>query len=147
MRRKKKLNCTLLASSNLAKVIRLRQNIIDVEKSLKHSYDSWRLDKEAEACANIKVNPSAFYKFIRRKSNIKGGIGPFVDNRGEPITGLKDMANILQQQYSSVYSCPDANFRFEDAKEFFRDIRDENPLTDIHVTPEDVITALCILRT
>ena len=56
------------------------------------------------------------------------------------------MANILQQQYSSVYSCPDVNFMFEDAKDFFSDTIDDNPLTDIHVTTEDVTIAIRELK-
>ena len=146
MRNKRKLNSLLLATTNSDKIASIRTKIADIEKNLKSNYDSWRFTKETEACINIKRNPSAFYRFIRNKSNTKGGIGPFIGDDGEPISNLKDLANILQRQYSSVYSNPDETAAIEDINDFFNVVSDKPSLLDIVVTREDVTKAIGELK-
>ena len=68
-----------------------------------------RLDyKEQKAVERIKANPKFFYSYAKSLSNIKSSnsINMLFDYNGEIKTDPKKIADILQQQFSSVFSDP-----------------------------------------
>ena len=73
VRNRRKLNSLLLLTSNPNKIIPIRSKVAAIEKSLKGNYDSWRLNKETEACDMIKKNPNLIlkdYLYCYEKRNI-----------------------------------------------------------------------------
>ena len=65
---------------------------------------------EKGIATNAKVNPKAFWAYVRRKLKTKSGISPLLKDLKDPDS-LKfddvDKANILQDQFSSVFTVED----------------------------------------
>ena len=55
-----------------------------------------------------KKNPSYFYSYAKKFSRVKSKIGPLKDDQGYFVSDPKQMANMLQRQFCSVFSDPNA---------------------------------------
>ena len=65
------------------------------------------LDKgEKRAVEKIKVNPKYFYSYAKSFSKVKHSISTLLNRDKKLVTERKELANILQQQFSSVFSDP-----------------------------------------
>ena len=65
---------------------------------------------EKEIAANAKMNPKPFWAYVRRKLKTKSGVSPLLEDVTNPDTlrfDDKDKANILQEQFSSVFTVED----------------------------------------
>ena len=62
---------------------------------------------ERRAVERIKTNPKYFYSYAKSFSKVKHTITTLLNDRQELVTDQKEMANILQQQFCSVFSDPD----------------------------------------
>ncbi|XP_066920921.1 uncharacterized protein [Clytia hemisphaerica] len=92
-----------------------KSRLIDIELKLQSSYANERYNQELDAISKIKVNPKFFYSYAKRFSKTKPKVGPLLD----PITNkLTDnnlqMANILQDQYKSVFTPPKSQYENPD---------------------------------
>jgi len=68
-----------------------------------------RMDqKENCAIEKIKSNPKFFYSYAKSLSKIKSRINMLFDSDGEITTDTQKMADLLQEQFSSVFSDPDS---------------------------------------
>jgi len=56
----------------------------------------------------IKCNPKFFYSYAKSLSQIRSSINMLFDNDESIITDTKKMADLLQEQFSSVFSDPDS---------------------------------------
>ena len=54
-------------------------------------------------------NPKFFFSYAKRFSKLRSNIGPLKDENGNLKHEPEDMANILQSQYSSVFSNPQSD--------------------------------------
>ena len=66
--------------------------------------------KERKAVAAMKTNPRLFYSYAKRFSKRKSKIGPLKqikENSMSLINNPKRMADVLQDQFKSVFSDPD----------------------------------------
>ena len=98
-------------------------------------------DKELEAVSRVKSNPKYFYtyakQFLTRRSEIK----LLMDEENQPIHDKKGIADLLQQQYISVFSDP-----LDPRKESpsFPTPHCSSPMTDMDLNfdKEDVIKAI-----
>ena len=65
---------------------------------------------EKNIAANAKANPKSFWSYVRRKLKTKSGVSPLLKDVKDPDS-LKfddvDKANILQDQFSSVFTVED----------------------------------------
>ena len=84
----------------------LNRCLKEIEKSLQQSYLQQADFEEYRAAENIKRNPKFFYAYARKFSKIKVGIAPFIGATNSLITCPGKMAEILAEQYCSVYSQP-----------------------------------------
>ncbi|XP_066931539.1 uncharacterized protein [Clytia hemisphaerica] len=108
MRKRKKLKKRQLNKNT-------KSRLIDIELKLQSSYANERYNQELDAISKIKVNPKFFYSYAKRFSKTKPKVGPLLD----PITNkLTDnnlqMANILQDQYKSVFTPPKSQYENPD---------------------------------
>ena len=112
-RRKRKLRARLRCLQNvnpsLPAINGLRDTInllaYDIQQSIKHDI----AEKERRAVERVKSNPSFFFSYCKRFSKLKTNIGPLRDKVSKTLHhDPEDMANILQTQYTSVFSDPDA---------------------------------------
>ena len=90
----------------------------EVERQLLKSYQKSRMDCEAKAVNAIKKNPKYFFSYARKFSSVKIGIGPFVDAANKLLTNSLRMAEMLSEQYKSVYSTPKESL--PETKEIFQ---------------------------
>ena len=67
------------------------------------------IDEERRAVQNIKLNPRFFFSYAKRHAKCKSNIGPLLDLNKKLQQDPKIMANILQGQYTSVFSDPDSS--------------------------------------
>jgi hypothetical protein len=64
--------------------------------------------QENRAVEKIKSNPKFFYSYAKSFSQIKSTISMLFDKNENIVTEKSEMANILQEQFSSVYSDPNS---------------------------------------
>ena len=64
--------------------------------------------KERKAIEKIKANPRAFFTYSKSKSKTTTTIGPLLDKDKKLQTDPLTMSNILQDQYTKVFSNPDS---------------------------------------
>ena len=65
----KKTKCCVRISS-------LRKEYMELEDTLKESYERFRYKKELEIIGNLKENPSIFYMYAHRKAVVQSNVGP-----------------------------------------------------------------------
>ena len=101
-----------------------------------------RLDyKEQKAVERIKANPKFFYSYAKSLSNIKSSINMLFDYNGEIKTDPKKIADLLQQQFSSVFSdpnCPDVEDPVFPPPEIGKPFR----FQEFVLNEEDIISAI-----
>ena len=53
---------------------------------------------------NIKTDPKLYYRYTRGKIDVKDGIGPLTDEDGNVIIDNKDMTQVLNQYFTTVFT-------------------------------------------
>ena len=81
----------------------------------------------------MKENKKYFFTYVKKKQNDKGKIGPFIDKEGNTINDTA--ANILQNQYRSVWSQPRSEDIILNIGEYFdTDTSDNHNSDSIHTS-------------
>ena len=120
------------------KVDRLNNKKIDIEIRIRDSIKEESIRNENKALEKIKSNPRAFYTYFKRKSKIYTSIGPLLDKSNNLQSDPEKMSNILQQQYSAVFSNPDSG----DKNQPMPDTSNVPELNDLKITEDDIISAI-----
>ena len=108
LRKRRTLYKRIYRSNNRTRMERLKSCIDNIEQELKLSYENERKQKELKAAECIKQNPKYFFTYTGSKSKLKFGIGPFIKD-GEIINNPKKKADLLKEQFESVFSISQAN--------------------------------------
>ena len=104
MRKRKKLRKRFSSCKTTKK-------LVEIEFLLQNSFTRERDKKETQATAKIKSNPKYFYSYANRFSKSKPKVGPLLDPTTNELTDDPlAMANILQNQYKSVFTQPLPNY-------------------------------------
>eukprot|EP00111_Clytia_hemisphaerica_P013867 TCONS_00040826-protein len=91
--------------------LKTTEKLVEIEVLLQKSFAQERKQKEAEATSKIKSNPKFFYSYANRYSKSKPKVGPLIDPDTKKLTNDPLlMANILQNQYKSVFTQPLQNY-------------------------------------
>ena len=106
MRKRRRINLQLRKTTSEARRKKLKMEATEVERQLLKSYQKSRMDCETKAVNAIKKNPKYFFSYARKFSSVKISIGPFVDAANKLVTDSLRMAEMLFEQYKSVYSTP-----------------------------------------
>ena len=93
---------------------------------------------ENKIANNIKTDPKLYYRYARSKMDVKDGIGPLTDENGNVISDNKDMAQVLNQYFTTVFT--DENM--DNIPESRCLCSDENILKDVDVSYEAVLKKL-----
>ena len=138
MRRRRKVSKQLGRYPSGATKLRLEQELVTIELKLQDSYRNSTSAQEQKALAAIKRNPKYFFTYVKKFNKVKPSIGPLL-NKKKYATSNADMAKILSDQYSSVFSTlreplvdPALLFNSEDT----------SSLTDIEFTTSDIMEAI-----
>jgi hypothetical protein len=142
---------TLLRDKNLAyqqmkktssdacvhKYVTIRREVKREIRKCKRSYE----EHIAEHC---KENPKEFFNYVRSKKSVKETIGPLQDNNGELVHDKTNMANILNDNFSAVFTKEDTE-SIPTPHNMFQG-NDANRLTEIKVSSQDVEKVLNKLK-
>ena len=88
----------------------LEVSLKNVEVYKKNKIIQTKIRNELKAIESIKSNPAFFYKYAKKYAKAKSRIGPLKHPMGSVTNDPQSMANLLQDQFSSVFSdpsCPD----------------------------------------
>ena len=80
--------------------------LASIEGKLNASHKQNRELGESRAIDKIKTNPKFFYSYAKSFSKVHVGVGPLINSSKQLISGPRRMAEILSEQYSSVFSTP-----------------------------------------
>ena len=116
-------------------IAKTEKQLNDIIEKIKNSIKSQLEFNEDKAVKSVSENPSYFFSYAKRFAKHPTNIGPLIDNKGNLQQHPKNMADMLQEQYSSVFSEPSGNS--PDQPQQVTSI-----LEDITFTQEDVISAI-----
>ena len=109
-RRRKKLYTRMKAlhavNSMSTRLCSLKSSLCNIDACIKKHLTSHRLREETRAVQAIQRNPAFFYSYAKKFSKLKSKIGPLKDKSGIFVSTAKGMADLLQRQFSSVFSDP-----------------------------------------
>ena len=71
------------------------------------------------ALAAIEKNPKAFFKFANSERKMKSNTGPLMKKDNTLTDSSQEMANILLQQYESVFNRTCVSHKIKDMQTFF----------------------------
>ena len=117
------------------------RQVEDIESKIKESHRKLQEFEEQQAVTSIKRNPKYFYTCAKKKLKTRVQIGP-LEHQGDLVENENDMADILRQQYESVFSIPAEDQRINSPTNFFTSNIDQLPLVDIEFTEKDVEEAI-----
>ena len=84
-------------------------NFKSLEKNVHKSVRKSKAEFEETMANKIKENPKHFFSYIRAKNKGKEGIGPLKNDAGEVVSSCKEMAVLLNDFFSSVFTMEDLN--------------------------------------
>ena len=112
----------------------------DIKEAINNDLDR----KESSAVEKIRSNPKFFFSYAKQFKNTKSSINMLLNN-DEVVTDTKDMADILQAQFTSVFSDPNSeHIKPPD----FPPVVPSKPFadTDFNISDEDIITAISEIK-
>ena len=135
---KNQISALLSKNQNSPKLVRLRAEIHDIDKEIAESVSKQNRVREGKAILKIIENPRYFFSYAKKHAKRKSTVGPLLDENKDLEHEPKKMADILQHQYSSVFSdpssvkkkCPHRNHSVSDT------------ISDIVITKEKIIKAI-----
>ena len=141
-RRKLKTRLACLKEYNPVspKIVKLDSELNLLEIQIRDAICNELESREKKAVATIKDNPSYFFSYAKRFSKLKSNVGPLKDANGNLKHQPQDMANILQEQYSSVFSDPKSPEIDHTAKHTKANL--DTSISDIVITRKLMIEAM-----
>ena len=144
-RKKKKLlarihaiECFHPGSATLSK---LAEKVSSIDCDIKQRILDFNARLESSAVSKIKSNPRYFYSYVKKKSSARSKVGPLKTSSNQFVSHSKQMADVLQEQFCSVFSDPD-NVNIKPPE--------YDPvsccLSDIEFTPSDIEWAIDQLK-
>ena len=141
-RRRRRINKRYTQIISPATKEKLYKELIQIEVKLQKLYKESDEYKEKKACEAIKENYKFFFSYANKKRKVKSNIGPLKNNQtNEMVTDSAQMAEILADQYSSVFSVPQNQPPKIDGTS-----HSPHSLCNIEVTPDDMTAAIQELR-
>ena len=145
-RKRRKLNQRLVSARNPSanrsqskdKIEKLEKELVTIVSSIKKSVSDQKDAEEKKAIETIAENPSYFFSYSKRHSKQASTIGPLLDKQSNLQQNPKKMANLLQSQYSSVFSTPGSDHHHETLP----DSDDIPVIEEVTFTQEDIISAI-----
>ena len=90
--------------TNKVKTIKLKDQLLRIEKELQNYYRKKSENDEKKAIKAIKKNVKYFFSYAKKFSKIKAKVGPLLHKYQKYISDSKEMADVLQIQYQSVFN-------------------------------------------
>ena len=145
MRKRTRLKKQYVSAKSSSKRDVLFHRLVNTEKQLNKSHEDQRDFEERKAIEKIRSNPKFFFSFGRKFSKVRIGVGPLINTAKRLISNPAEIAEILSEQYSSVFSTP-VHSRIP-VNELFPDIDTHDTLNDIVFCESDLEDAMNELST
>ena len=129
---------TTLSPENTTLIENLNTKLNDIHLQIKASVNEQKSEAERLAVQTIRKNPRYFFSYCKKFDKRKTNIGPLLDAENKLQQDPKKMADLLQKQYSSVFSNPSSD-KIK-SPNFIHNT--ENLLENITFTQEDIISAI-----
>ena len=141
-RKRRKINNRLLLARskpmNPNHVEDIEKQLTEVVNKIKDSITRQKESDEQYAIKAVSTNPSYFFSYAKRFAKQTTTTGPLLDDDGNLQQHPKKMADMLQKQYSSVFSDPD-----EQTHSDHKQSKDPSSiLEDFTFTRQDIISAI-----
>ena len=124
-------------SPNQSSELLRRVELLNEQIKCSHKEEGER--KEKMAIEQIKRNPKYFWNYAMDKSKTKTKIGPFKEN-DKLITDPKEKANLLKEQYQSVFSSPKYGMNL--TEDLLQRNFERGDFRDITLTEEDFFKSM-----
>ena len=106
MRKRRKLQEQLIKTSSEIRKSNIKHKLVNIEISLQKSHEETLSYREKKALNAIKTNSKYFFAYAKKFSQTSKSIGPLLNKNNEYTCSSKEMADILANQYKSVFSTP-----------------------------------------
>ena len=139
-KRKVKVRLNALCDKNIKpeKQEKLRAELYDINAEIKENICRQKEEKERRAIETIKVNPRFFFSYSKQFAKRKSTVGPLLNENGDLEHDPKTMSDMLQHQYSSVFSDPSSNTKKSpDLK-----LNLSKTISEINITLEEIVKAI-----
>ena len=140
-RKRRRLNPRLQAAksveNNKHSIDKIEQEFNEVIAKIKESHRNEKLEDERRAIDTIRENPKYFYSYSKKHAKRKSTVGPLIDKDNKLQQDHKKIADMLQDQYTSVFSDPETNTDHQPEPEKLSSILD-----DIDFTCDDITEAI-----
>ena len=133
--RKRKIEKAMEGSSFRASNLdNAKKRVIEINRKIQGYIASKQEKEEERIIKDIKTNTKAFFKYANRKKKGRSTIGPLKNENGVGFErDSKRMAQMLSDQYKSVFSTPK-----EDFSDFHLPAYDFEELDDIEITEDGI---------
>ena len=144
LRKKKRLNSRInsikfkLPITSKIKLEKLIEQKATIEINIRDSIKKERESNELKALERIKINSKAFFSYAKRTCKTRESVGPLKDKHGDLQNDPEIIANILQDQYSKVFSDPSAI----NVEESNSNTTEGPTIQDINITTDDIENAI-----
>jgi len=139
-KKRRKLQNKINPAAQEAINAQIKAGIQSINDQLDTIYHNDRIRKETNYVGKIKTDPRVFYKIANKSRKIKTKIGPLkkLDSNGQAtfVKDPKGMANILSDQYKSVFTEPSNPPQETETQP------PPNVLEDVTITAESVTVAI-----
>ena len=139
-RHKKRSNRLGLSSSKSEKI---KTKILSLKDEKRKFFLDHRLKEEGSAVSKIKTNTKYFFKYANRFRKVVSSPSILLDSLDDPVVDQRKIADLLQDQFRSVFSTPNKNF---DPTFLTKKFTIDFPLSKINITDRDIITAINEIR-
>ena len=136
VKRRRKITKRLLNVTSPTAKTKITKECLDIEKKLQKSFQESLIYMEDKAVKSIKVNSKYFFSYVKAKAKVKTKIGPLLNADGKYTNKNKEMAEILSQQYTKVFSKPS-----DDPLEFEQPFM-KTKLSNIEISEKDFDEAI-----
>ena len=138
MRRRRRINAMLQRLKSASRSQKLKDELVLIEKTLQKMYKQESEYSEQCAISNITKNSKFFFQYAKRFAKVKSDIGPLMNEKEEYVSDPKGMADMLSQQYASVFTTPRNVTPTEDIP--------DPSITDFDMNEDDFIDAIDELK-
>ena len=142
-RRKRKVKPQIEAISQKnptsPKLVKLKAELYDLDRKISESITKQNLEAETKAIAKIIENPRYFFSYAKRHAKRKSTVGPLTNNDKNLEDDPKKMADILQGQYSSVFSDPKSSKK---KCPCLKNLNIQKTLSEIEITTDKIVKAI-----
>ncbi|XP_069159968.1 uncharacterized protein [Procambarus clarkii] len=133
-----KSGCKMVIKNQRQRRNNLNREIEEIERKLKHLYQTEERQLEQKAIQEIRKNPKYFFTYAKSKAKTTASIGLIRTSEGSYTEDDKEISETLKKPYEDMYSTPINNMKVEDPDNFFvQDIQTPVNITDINTNVLD----------